>query len=193
MEKCAEKFEKWVRVCPNRSIFKRELIIGKIDDSLLKKLDAVPVEEFAMNEDEIDAIESAGFLRPRRDTAASSEMLWFFHPQLGEAIMLIQECRANILSFVRKRTFKEILERELFKAAGEAFFTVVDNPDNSSSGVSLGRKKGKKSSNSSVSVPLLARSQVMGLKYHLLDLCGSGLLLRKGGFGNSGDLLQLVP
>lgn len=105
IKKSLKKFETWVQYCPKISIFRNELINGIIDNYNGK----IP-----LSNDDIDHIISIGYLSYRRDVA-SSDVLWFSHPKIGELGQLMTSVQSKILMALNRRRYKEISLKELKK------------------------------------------------------------------------------
>jgi hypothetical protein len=140
--------------------------------------------DYRLPEVGINLLSKLGFLRAKRDQA--SDVYYLSHPKLGRVISALTQARDQIVGIVRKKKYKEISERELYKMAGESFFGSACNDR-----AKLGEPSAVTAKKSS-KPPQLKHTQLLGIRYHIWDLEGSGLLKRVECGGSGNDQLRLV-
>ena len=72
---------------------------------------------------DIDAIVSAGFLLPRRDTHSPEPLYWYSHPRLGPLSMALKSVRKRVVQCVRATRYREMKEKALRKKADDKRYT----------------------------------------------------------------------
>lgn len=101
-------FRTWV-TCPHTSVLRSNLIAGNMHGTT--GATAAPLEPA-----QLQLLERAGFLKPRRDSHTQVEAFWLHHPAVGAAMVHVLQRRRQILQIVRRTRFKEVSERQLGKA-----------------------------------------------------------------------------
>lgn len=165
------KFKFLVLNCDHKSIFRKDM------DRLLDEFKNASSSSDQLSrvcDSEIDYLNEIGFLRPRREATACEDVYYFSHPHLGYLVSKLLEARNLILSTVGRRRYKEISMRELMKLCA--------SPESGSE---------PKSKRQKVPISPFRTLTELGLKFHLFDMEGNGLLRRVK--APLGDIYRMPP